>query len=62
MAILIECPRCKNKQSARARKCRKCDIDLTKVNEKNYISSLVNAEPGLEERIKQAEDVISKTK
>ena len=25
-----------------------------KINEQNYISSLINAEPGLEERIKQA--------
>ena len=36
MALLIECPRCKNKQATRARKCKKCDVDLTKVKEKTY--------------------------
>lgn len=36
--------------------------DTLKLNENNYISSLINAEPGLEERIKQAENLISKTK
>jgi len=28
------------------------------INERNYVSSLINAEPGLEERIKQAEELI----
>jgi hypothetical protein len=38
MAILVECPRCNNKQTAKARKCRKCDVDLTKVKERvHYI-------------------------
>ena len=36
MALLVECPRCKNKQATRARKCKKCDVDLTKVKEKTY--------------------------
>lgn len=36
--------------------------DRLKINEKNYISNLINAEPGLEERIKQAETLISKGK
>jgi integrase len=36
MALLIECPRCLLKQATRARKCRSCDIDLTKVQEKTY--------------------------
>ncbi len=31
-------------------------------NEKTYISSLINAKPGLEERLKQAENLISKAK
>jgi len=35
--------------------------DRLKANEPNYLSSLINAEPGLEERIKQAEKLISKT-
>jgi len=36
--------------------------DRLKINENNYVSSLINAKPGLEERIKQAEKLISKTK
>jgi len=36
MAILIECPRCNYKQAAKARKCRKCNIDLTKADKKAY--------------------------
>lgn len=32
------------------------------INEKNYVSSLINAEPGLEERIKNAEELILKAK
>jgi len=36
--------------------------DRLKATEPNYLSSLINAEPGLEERIKQAEKLISKTK
>jgi len=35
--------------------------DKLKAEEPNYISSLINAEPGLEERIRQAEKLISKT-
>lgn len=34
--------------------------DRLRLNEQNYISNLINAKPGLEERIKQAEDLISK--
>jgi beta-barrel assembly-enhancing protease len=36
--------------------------DQLNLNEKNYASSLINAEPGLDERIKTAEELISKTK
>jgi len=36
--------------------------DQLRLNETNYISNLINAEPGLENRIKHAEDLILKTK
>jgi predicted Zn-dependent protease len=36
--------------------------DRLGINEKNYTSSLINAEPGLEERIQNAEELISKAK
>lgn len=36
--------------------------DRLKAEEPNYTSSLINAEPGLEERVKQAEKLISRTK
>lgn len=32
------------------------------INENNYVSKLINAEPGLEERVRNAEDTISKAK
>jgi len=34
--------------------------DNLKLNQENYISSLINAQPGLEERIKQAETAVTK--
>jgi predicted Zn-dependent protease len=36
--------------------------DRLEITENNYVSKLINAEPGLEERIKNAEDTISKAK
>jgi len=66
MAILIECLRCKYKQSARARKCRECDIDLTKVNEKIYYIDFYYKGNRKRERIgtskKLAETVLRKRK
>ncbi len=36
--------------------------DKLEITEQNYVSNLINAEPGLEERIKNAEELISKIK
>jgi integrase len=66
MALLVECPRCKLKQTARARKCRECDIDLTKVNEKIYYIDFYYKGNRKRERIgtskKLAETVLRKRK
>ena len=34
--------------------------DELEINEKNYISSVINAEPGLEQRLKSVEEIIAK--
>ena len=66
MAILIECPRCRNKQASRARKCRKCDLDLVKVKEKTYYIDFYYKGCRKRERIgtskKLAETTLSKRK
>lgn len=36
--------------------------DKLKINEQNYVSNLINAEPGLEARIKEAENSLTKIK
>ena len=51
MALLVECPRCKNKQSTRARKCRECEINLTKVKSKTYYIDFYNKGRRIRERV-----------
>ena len=66
MAILVECPRCNNKQTARARKCMKCNINLTKVKKKTYYIDFYYKGMRKRERIgtskKLAETTLSKRK
>ena len=51
MALLVECPRCKHKQSTKAKNCGGCNLDIRNSPDRIYYIDFYNKGKRIRERI-----------